>query len=68
MDGHVRPGDIEFGVEPLAAPRQCGAANQLGLITQVPAAMIYHTDGAPSEIKLGNLQIVFNWGTRAIGP
>jgi hypothetical protein len=33
------------------------AANQLGLSTQVPARLVYHTDGAPSRVTLGNLQI-----------
>lgn len=33
------------------------AANQLGLTTQVPARLVYHTDGAPSRLTLGNLTI-----------
>jgi hypothetical protein len=39
------------------------AANQLGLTTQVPAQMIYQTDGAPSKVQLGNRQIVFRRNT-----
>jgi len=39
------------------------AANQLGLTTQVPAQMIYQTDGAPSTVQLGNRQIVFRRNT-----
>ncbi len=39
------------------------AANQLGLSTQVPAKMVYQTDGAPSKVLLGNRQIVFRRNT-----
>ena len=39
------------------------AANQLGLTTQVPAQMIYQTDGAPSKVLLGKRQIVFRRNT-----
>ena len=39
------------------------AANQLGLTTQVPAQMIYQTDGAPTKVLLGNRQIVFRRNT-----
>ncbi len=44
-------------------PSSAVAANQLGLTTQVPAKLVYHTDGAPSEIHLGKLQIVFRRNT-----
>ena len=40
-------------------PSTAVAANQLGLTTQVPAKLVYHTDGAPSELRLGKLHIVF---------
>jgi hypothetical protein len=39
------------------------AANQLGLTTQVPAQMIYQTDGAPYKIILGKRQILFRRNT-----
>jgi hypothetical protein len=39
------------------------AANQLGLTTQVPAQMIYQTDGAPAKVLLGKRQIVFRRNT-----
>jgi hypothetical protein len=35
------------------------AANALGLSTQVPARVIYLTDGTPREIKLGNQVLEF---------
>ncbi len=38
-------------------PSPALAANQLGLSTQVPARLVYHTDGAPAQVTLGNLQI-----------
>ena len=38
-------------------PSPAAAANQLGLSTQVPARLVYHTDGAPTRLKLGNLTI-----------
>jgi len=38
-------------------PSTASAANQLGLSTQVPARLVYHTDGAPTRVRLGNLQI-----------
>ena len=38
-------------------PSTATAANQLGLSTQVPAQLVYHTDGAPTRMMLGNLQI-----------
>lgn len=40
-------------------PSTAMAANQLGLTTQVPAQLVYHTDGAPAHVKLGKLDIVF---------
>lgn len=40
-------------------PSTAVAANQLGLSTQVPAQMVYHTDGAPAAVQLGRLNIVF---------
>jgi hypothetical protein len=40
-------------------PSAAVAANQLGLSTQVPAQMVYHTDGAPANVQLGKLKIVF---------
>ena len=42
------------------------AANQLGLSTQVPAQMIYQTDGAPAKVQLGNRQIIFRRNTNFI--
>lgn len=39
------------------------AANQLGLTTQVPAQMVYQTDGAPAKVVLGNRQIIFRRNT-----
>jgi hypothetical protein len=38
-------------------PSTAAAANQLGLSTQVPARLVYHTDGAPARVMLGNIQI-----------
>ena len=38
-------------------PSTATAANRLGLSTQVPARLVYHTDGAPTRVMLGNLQI-----------
>lgn len=38
-------------------PSTAAAANQLGLSTQVPARLVYHTDGAPTRVTLGKLQI-----------
>jgi Family of unknown function (DUF6088) len=35
-------------------PSTAAAANQLGLSTQVPARLVYHTDGAPTRVMLGN--------------
>lgn len=40
-------------------PSAAVAANQLGLSTQVPAQMVYHTDGAPAKVQLGKLTIEF---------
>jgi hypothetical protein len=40
-------------------PSPAVAANQLGLSTQVPARIVYHSNGAPAEVKLGKLDIVF---------
>ena len=40
-------------------PSKAVAANRLGLNTQVPAQMVYHTDAAASQVSLGNLKIVF---------
>lgn len=40
-------------------PSAAVAANQLGLSTQVPAKLVYHTDGAPADLWLGKLHIVF---------
>jgi hypothetical protein len=39
------------------------AANQLGLTTQVPAQLVYQTDGAPAKIMLGKRQIIFRRNT-----
>ena len=39
------------------------AANQLGLSTQVPARLIYQSDGAPATLSLGKRQIVFRRNT-----
>lgn len=39
------------------------AANQLGLTTQVPAQMVYQTDGAPAKVVLGKRQIIFRRNT-----
>jgi hypothetical protein len=39
------------------------AANQLGLSTQVPARLIYQSDGAPATLSLGNRKIVFRRNT-----
>lgn len=39
------------------------AANQLGLTTQVPAQLVYQTDGAPATVHLGKRQIVFRRNT-----
>ncbi|MFH0909581.1 MAG: DUF6088 family protein [bacterium] len=44
-------------------PSKAVAANQLGLSTQVPAQLVYHTDGAPSSIQLDKLKIVFRRNT-----
>lgn len=40
-------------------PSAAVAANKLGVSTQVPAKIVYHTDGAPSSVKLGKLKIEF---------
>lgn len=40
-------------------PSKAVAANRLGLNTQVPAQMVYHTDAAPAHVDLGKLKIVF---------
>lgn len=40
-------------------PSAAVAANQLGLSTQVPAQLVYHSDGAPATVRLGKLNIVF---------
>lgn len=40
-------------------PSTAVAANQLGLTTQVPAQLVYHSDGAAAKVQLGNLNIVF---------
>lgn len=40
-------------------PSKAVAANRLGLSTQVPAQMVYHTDAAPAHVDLGKLKIVF---------
>lgn len=40
-------------------PSAAVAANKLGVSTQVPAKMVYHTDGAPSSVNLGKLKIEF---------
>jgi hypothetical protein len=39
------------------------AANQLGLTTQVPARMVYQTDGAPAKVVLGKHEIEFRRNT-----
>lgn len=44
-------------------PSSAVAANRLGLTTQVPAKLVYHTDGAPAELRLGKLHIVFRRNT-----
>ena len=44
-------------------PSKALAANQLGLSTQVPAQMVYHTDGAPSAVQLDKLKIAFRRNT-----
>jgi hypothetical protein len=40
-------------------PSSAVAANQLGLNPQVPAQLVYHTDGAPAVVQLDQLKIVF---------
>lgn len=40
-------------------PSTALAANQLGLTTQVPAQIVYHTDGAASTFQSGALKIQF---------
>jgi len=40
-------------------PSAAVAANKLGISTQVPAKIIYHTDGAPATVTLGKLKIQF---------
>jgi hypothetical protein len=40
-------------------PSAAVAANKLGVSTQVPAKIVYHTDGAPSTVNLGKLKIEF---------
>ena len=40
-------------------PSAAVAANQLGVSTQVPARLVYHSDGAPAKVRLGKLDIVF---------
>jgi hypothetical protein len=40
-------------------PSKAVAANLLGLNTQVPAQMVYHTDGTRARVDLGKLKIVF---------
>jgi hypothetical protein len=40
-------------------PSTALAANQLGLTTQVPAQLVYHTDGAASTFQSGALTIQF---------
>lgn len=44
-------------------PSKAVAANQLGLSTQVPAQLVYHTDGAPASVQLDKLKIVFRRNT-----
>lgn len=44
-------------------PSSAVAANQLGLSTQVPAQLVYHSDGAPAKLTLGKRQIVFRRNT-----
>lgn len=39
------------------------AANQLGLTTQVPAQLVYQTDGAPATVRVGKRQIIFRRNT-----
>ncbi len=49
-------------------PSSAVAANQLGLTTQVPAKLIYHTDGAPADLHLGKLHLIFRRnGGRMLG-
>lgn len=40
-------------------PSAAVAANKLGVSTQVPAKIVYHTDGSPSTVNLGKLKIEF---------
>jgi len=40
-------------------PSAAIAANKLGVSTQVPAKIVYHTDGAPTTVSLGKLKIQF---------
>lgn len=44
-------------------PSAAVAANKLGVSTQVPAQIVYHTDGAPSVLNLGKLKIEFRRNT-----
>jgi len=44
-------------------PSSAVAANQLGLTTQVPAKLVYQSDGAPADVRLGKLHIVFRRNT-----
>lgn len=39
------------------APSGGLAANQLGLSTQVPASMVYHTDGRGRTLQVGKMQV-----------
>lgn len=40
-------------------PSAAVAANKLGVSEQVPAKIVYHTDGAPATMNLGKLKIEF---------
>lgn len=41
------------------APTGVFALYQLGLTTQIPLNVVYHTDGAPRDIEIGNRKIKF---------
>ncbi len=72
--GHPILGKVGAGTDAIVAavtrkkkirllPSSAVAANQLGLTTQVPAKMIYHTDGAPSDLALGKAHVIFRRNT-----
>ena len=57
------PEDVALAVAKGAASRLqvtgAHAANALGLSTQVPARIVYLTDGTPRSIRVGNQTVVF---------